>query len=81
MPMSQTRQLAQLVAQLRVSYQKRWLWFTVSPRGGCKQLAALLVAFQQWGVIAHFEPLLQGRNQPVFRVYLRYVSARPAVRL
>ena len=78
------RQLHRIVAQLRLAYRHRWLSCTVRAPRQSKQTQQLLASFQQWGVIAHFEPVRSindaGRGR-VFRIYLRYVRARPAVHL
>jgi hypothetical protein len=78
------RQLHRIVAQLRLAYRHRWLSCTVRAPRQSRQTQQLLVSFQQWGVIAHFEPIRPTSNiggGRVFRVYLRYVRARPAVHL
>lgn len=84
MSTSTRRQLHRIVTQLRLAYRHRWLSCTVCALHQSKQTQQLLASFQQWGAIAHFEPvrpLVDARRRRVFRVYLRYVHARPAVHL
>ena len=79
--------LARVLAQLQLSYQRHQLTVLLHASQTGRPLITLLARLQRWGVIAHFEPtvpstsVLQKKGQPCFRIFLRYASARPAVRV
>jgi ribosomal protein S8 len=78
--------LTRILAQLQLSYQRHQLTVLLRASQEGRSLTALLTRLQRWGVIAHFEPLggstlAQKQERLRFRVFLRYASARPAVRI
>jgi ribosomal protein S8 len=72
----------QIVGQLRHAYRRRLVAVILRSRAAGSVFGAVtcFAKLQQWGLIAHWEPVQFGRH-PRYRLYLRYTRRQPAVQI